>query len=269
MRHKITVLSVTLVLFVLALFTLSTMGGEFIPQLDEGDFTVETRVPVGSSMQQSIEVSQKAQRIILDNYPDEVIQVINKIGSGEIPTDPMPIEAGDMMVVLRPKKEWKKASSREELAKKMNESLSVIPNATFSFLQPIQMRFNELLTGAKQDVVMKIYGEDLDKLSELTNAVGKNIRHIEGVNDLYIEEITGLTQIQIKLNRDKMAEYGISVKEINRAVEISFAGLPTGLVYEGERRFDLVVRLDKDYRTDITDVKNIFVNTSNNQQIPL
>lgn len=270
LAHKITVLSIAAGLFVLALFTLSTMGGEFIPQLDEGDFAVETRVPVGSSMQQSIEVSQKAQRIILDNYPDEVIQIINKIGSGEIPTDPMPIEAGDMMIVLKPKKEWKKASTREELAEKMNESLSVIPNATFSFQQPIQMRFNELLTGAKQDVVMKIYGEDLDKLSELANEVGKNIRHIEGVNDLYVERITGLPQIHIRLNRDKIAEYGISVKDINRAVEIGFAGQPAGLVYEGERRFDLVVRLGKDYRADITDVQNIFVNNNNSsQQIPL
>lgn len=268
-HHKKTVLSLTLGLFFVALFTLSRMGGEFIPQLDEGDFAVETRVPVGSSMQQSIEISQKAQRIILDEYPDEVIEVINKIGSGEIPTDPMPIEAGDMMIVLKPKSEWKKASDREELAEKMNASLSVIPNATFSFQQPIQMRFNELLTGAKQDVVMKIYGEDLDKLSELADKVGKNIRNMDGVNDLYIEEITGLPQIQILLNRDKIAQYGMSVNDVNSAVEIGFAGRSAGLVYEGERRFDLVVRLDKDYRTDITDVENIFVTASDGTQVPL
>lgn len=268
-HHKKTVLSVTLALFLVSLFTLSRMGGEFIPQLDEGDFAVETRVPVGSSMLQSIEVSQKAQRIILDEYPDEVIEVINKIGSGEIPTDPMPIEAGDMMIVLKPKDKWKKASNREELTEKMNASLSVIPNATFSFQQPIQMRFNELLTGAKQDVVMKIYGEDLDKLSELADNVGKNIRNIEGVNDLYIEEITGLPQIQVLLNRDKIAQYGMSVNDINRAVEIGFAGQSAGLVYEGERRFDLVVRLDKDYRADITDVQNIFVTASDGTQVPL
>ncbi len=162
-----------------------------------------------------------------------------------------------------------KASSREELAEKMNASLSVIPNATFSFQQPIQMRFNELLTGAKQDVVMKIYGDDLDKLSELANKVGKNIRGIDGVNDLYIEEITGLPQIQVLLNRDKIAQYGMSVNDVNRAVEIGFAGQSAGLVYEGERRFDLVVRLDKDYRADITDVQNIFVTASDGTQIPL
>lgn len=268
-HHKKSVLSATLALFLVALFTLSTMGGEFIPQLDEGDFAVETRVPVGSSMQQSIEVSQKAQRIILDEYPDEVIEVINKIGSGEIPTDPMPIEAGDMMIILKPKSEWKKASGREELAEKMNQSLSVIPNATFSFQQPIQMRFNELLTGAKQDVVMKIYGEDLDKLTELANEVGKRIRKIDGVNDLYIEEVTGLPQIQVLLNRDKIAEYGMNVNDINRAVEIGFAGQSAGLVYEGERRFDLVVRLDKDYRADINDVQNLFVSAADGTQVPL
>ena len=198
-----------------------------------------------------------------------MIEVINKIGSGEIPTDPMPIEAGDMMIVLKPKREWKKASDREELAEKMNASLSVIPNATFSFQQPIQMRFNELLTGAKQDVVMKIYGENLDKLSELADKVGKNIRNINGVNDLYIEEITGLPQIQVLINRDKIAQYGMSVNDVNRAVEIGFAGQTAGLVYEGERRFDLAVRLDKDYRTDITDVQNIFVTASDGMQIPL
>lgn len=268
-HHKKTVLSITFVLFLTSLYTLSTMGGEFIPQLDEGDFAVETRVPVGSSMQQSIEVSQKAQRIILNEYPDEVIEVINKIGSGEIPTDPMPIEAGDMMIILKPKSEWKKASGREELAEKMNESLSVIPNATFSFQQPIQMRFNELLTGAKQDVVMKIYGEDLDKLSELANDAGKKIRKIEGVNDLYIEEVRGLPQIQVRLNRDKIAEYGMNVKDVNRAVEMGFAGQSAGLVYEGERRFDLVVRLDKDYRADIDDVQNLFIPAVDGTQVPL
>lgn len=267
-HRKLLVVTVTIGLFIITLITFSRMGGEFIPQLDEGDFAVETRVPVGSSIQQMIDVSQKAQTILLKNYP-EVNQVVNKIGSGEIPTDPMPIEAGDMMVILKPRGEWTSADSREELVAKMQKSLSVIPNATFSFQQPIQMRFNELLTGAKQDVVIKIYGEDLNILSDLASDVGQKIKSVEGVEDLYVEEVTGLPQIQIQLNRDKIAQYGMNVEDINTAVKTAFAGESAGLIYEGERRFDLVVRLDNAYRTDITDVQNLYLNTPTGQQIPL
>ncbi|MGJ1447496.1 CusA/CzcA family heavy metal efflux RND transporter [Sphingobacterium spiritivorum] len=268
MKRKLLVVSVAAVLFIITLITFNKMGAEFIPQLDEGDFAVETRVPVGSSINQMIDVSQKAQTILLKNYP-EVKQVVNKIGSGEIPTDPMPIEAGDMMVVLKPKKEWTSAETREELIEKMQQSLSVIPNATFSFQQPIQMRFNELLTGAKQDVVLKIYGEDLDILSDLASDVGRKIKSIDGVEDLYVEEITGLPQINIQFNRDKIGQYGMNIEDVNSAISAGFAGEVAGLVYEGERRFDLVVRLDSASRVDITDVQNLFVSTPEGQQIPL
>ncbi len=268
LRNRVLVVSAAAGLFVISLVLFSRMGSEFIPQLDEGDFAVETRVPVGSSIQQMIDVSQKAQTIIRGNFP-EVTQVVNKIGSGEIPTDPMPIEAGDMMVILKPRREWTSADSREELIEKMQSALSVIPNATFSFQQPIQMRFNELLTGAKQDVVIKLYGEDLNVLSDLARDVGRKIVGIEGVEDLYVEEVTGLPQIQIKLNRDKIAQYGMTVEMINNAVEIAFAGKAAGLVYEGERRFALVVRLDSASRTDITDVQNLYVGTASGMQVPL
>jgi cobalt-zinc-cadmium resistance protein CzcA len=269
LRTKLLVLGLAIGFFVITLIVFANMGGEFIPQLDEGDFAVETRVPVGSSIDQMIDVSQKAQTILLREYPDEVKQVVNKIGSGEIPTDPMPIEAGDMMVILSPKAEWTKASGREELAAVMKESLSIIPNATFSFQQPIQMRFNELLTGAKQDVVIKIYGEDLNVLSDLAGNVGSKIKSVEGVEDLYVEEVTGLPQINIQMNRDKISQYGMNIEDVNNAIETAFAGTSAGLVYEGERRFDLVVRLDKNYRTDITDVQNLYVSTPQGNQIPL
>ncbi|MEH6765186.1 MAG: CusA/CzcA family heavy metal efflux RND transporter [Aequorivita antarctica] len=269
LRAKLLVLGLAIGLFVITLIVFANMGGEFIPQLDEGDFAVETRVPVGSSIDQMIDVSQKAQTILLNEYPDEVKQVVNKIGSGEIPTDPMPIEAGDMMIILSPKAEWTKAGGREELAAVMKESLSIIPNATFSFQQPIQMRFNELLTGAKQDVVIKIYGEDLNLLSDLAGNVGSKIKSVEGVEDLYVEEVTGLPQINIQMNRDKISQYGMNIEDINSAIETAFAGTSAGLVYEGERRFDLVVRLDKNFRTDITDVQNLYVSTPQGNQIPL
>lgn len=268
MRYKLFVVCLAVSLFIVTLMTFNRMGGEFIPQLDEGDFAVETRVPVGSSINQMIDVSQKAQQILLKNYP-EVKQVVNKIGSGEIPTDPMPIEAGDMVVVLKPKKEWKSATTREELIEKMQESLSVIPNATFSFQQPIQMRFNELLTGAKQDVVLKIYGEDLDVLADLASEVGRKIQSINGVEDLYVETITGLPQINIQFNRDKIGQYGMNIEDVNNTIAAGFAGEIAGLVYEGERRFDLVVRLDSTSRVDIADVQNLYVSTPEGLQIPL
>lgn len=268
MKRKSLVVSIAVGLLVVTVFAFNSLGGEFIPQLDEGDFAVETRVPVGSSINQMIDVSKKAQTILLKNYP-EVKQVVNKIGSGEIPTDPMPIEAGDMMVILKPKKEWTSAGSREELIEKMQQSLAVIPNATFSFQQPIQMRFNELLTGAKQDVVLKIYGENLDVLSDLATEVGRKIKSVEGVEDLYVEEITGLPQINIQFDRDKIAQYGMNVEDVNNTIASGFAGKVAGLVYEGERRFDLVVRLDSTSRADIADVENLYISTPSGQQIPL
>jgi len=267
-HYRLFIVIASFSLFLLTMVVFSRMGGEFMPQLDEGDFAVETRVPTGSSIQQSIAVSQKAQTILLNQYP-EVKQVVNKIGSGEIPTDPMPIEAGDMMIILKPRNKWVSAQTREELIEKMQASLSVIPNATFSFQQPIQMRFNELLTGAKQDVVIKIYGENLNTLAELANKVGRKIKSVEGVSDLYIEKITGLPQIQVKFNRDKIAQYGMNITAINDAIKTAFAGKPAGLIYEGERRFDLVVRLDKSYRVDIQDVHNLYVSKPSGEQIPL
>lgn len=195
--------------------------------------------------------------------------MVNKIGSGEIPTDPMPIEAGGMMVILKPRKEWPRGESREELIERMQTALSVIPNATFSFQQPIQMRFNELLTGVKQDVVIKLYGEDLNVLSDLAREVGKKIGGIDGVEDLYVEQVTGLPQIRIALDRDRIARLGVSVAAINRTIEAGFAGVSAGKVYENERRFDLVVRLDSTRRADITDVENLNVGTRDGVQVTL
>ncbi|MEJ7821156.1 MAG: CusA/CzcA family heavy metal efflux RND transporter [Chitinophagaceae bacterium] len=268
-RRKFMVVGIAATLFIISIFAFTRMGGEFIPQLDEGDFAVETRVLLGSSISEIIEASTKAQKIILEKFPDEVVQVVNKIGSGEIPTDPMPIEAGDMMIILKDKSEWKKAKTREELAEKMGEQLSVIPGVTFGFQQPIQMRFNELITGAKQDVVLKIYGDDLDVLSEQAAKVSSQIKNVDGVEDLYVEEITGLPQIQIKYNRDKIAQYALNIEDINRVIKTAFAGESAGTVYEGEKRFELVVRVDKESRQRLQDVSDLYFSTPSGEQIPL
>ncbi|KAA9340120.1 CusA/CzcA family heavy metal efflux RND transporter [Adhaeribacter soli] len=268
LRSKAIILFIAGALFAISLLIFSRMGGEFIPTLSEGDFAVETRVLTGSSMQETIDASQKAAAILLKEFP-EVVEVVSKIGSSEIPTDPMPVEAADMMVILKDQDEWTTADNREELATKMAEALEDIPGVSFGFQQPIQMRFNELMSGAKQDVVVKIYGEDLETLSREAEKVGKLAQSVEGAEDVYVETVTGLPQIVVDYNRNQLAKFGIAVEDVNQVVQTAFAGQSTGQVFEGEKRFDLVVRLSKESRQGIEDVQNLFVSTPNGQQIPL
>ena len=273
LRHRISILGAAVGLLVLAGFLFSRMGGEFIPQLDEGDFAVDTRTLVGSSLSETVDATLKAQRILLKEFP-EVEQVVGKIGSGEIPTDPMSIEASDLMVILKPKDSWTSATTRDELAGKMADALSVIPGVTFGFQQPVQMRFNELMTGARQDVALKIYGEDLNKLEQLAEQVGGVIRSVQGAKDIYVEQISGTAQILIKLDRNLMARYGLNVDDVNRTINTAFAGQSAGLVFEGEKRFDLVVRLASEKRQSIDDVRNLYITVpgtsgAGGQQIPL
>ena len=268
LHHRLLILTSAVALLVLTGFLFSRMGGEFIPQLDEGDFAVDTRTLTGSSLSETVEATLKAERILLRQFP-EVEQVVAKIGSGEIPTDPMAIEASDQMVILKPRDQWTSAKTRDELAGKMAEALSVIPGVTFGFQQPVQMRFNELMTGARQDVALKIYGDDLTQLTKLAESVGKLTRTIEGATDLYIEQVDGLDQILIKLDRTQMAKYGLNVADVNRVINTAFAGQSAGLVFEGEKRFDLVVRLAADKRQSLEDIRNVYVSTPDNQQIPL
>lgn len=269
LTRKALTLSLTLVLFALSLVLFLRMGGEFIPTLDEGDFAVETRVLMGSSMNKTIEASLKAGEILKKEFP-EVIEVVGKIGTSEIPTDPMPVEACDLIITLKEKEEWTSAETRDDLANKMQETLeSKIPGVTFGFQQPIQMRFNELMTGARQDVALKIYGEDLEKLTRYAKQIGKLIEPIKGVKDIYIEEVTGLPQIIVSYNRDQIARYGLNIEQINSVVQTAFAGGIAGLIYEGERRYDLVVRLDTMNRKKIEDVRNLYVASYQGIQIPL
>ena len=262
------IIAVVIILFVLAAFLLSRLGGEFIPKLEEGDFAVDTRVLTGSSLSQTIEATQKTAGILLKKFP-EVEKVVTKIGSGEIPTDPMPIEASDMMVILKDKKEWTSAKSFDELANKMSKELEDIPGVTAGFQYPVQMRFNELMTGARQDVVCKIFGEELDTLAAYSKKLGDIVHTVEGARDLYVETVTGLPQIVINYNRDAMSHYQLHVADVNRVIRTAFAGERAGLVYENERRFDLVVRLNQQSRKDLSDVQNLLIATPSGTQIPL
>jgi cobalt-zinc-cadmium resistance protein CzcA len=207
--------------------------------------------------------------VLLREFPDEVKEVVAKIGSSEIPTDPMPIEACDLMVILNPKNQWTKASGRDELADKMATALEAVPGVMYGFQQPIQMRFNELMSGVRQDVAIKIFGEDINVLTTLSQQVNKLIADVHGVHDIYIEEVTGLPQIVVNINRDEVAKYGLNIQDINAAINTAFAGQSAGMVFENERRFDLTVRLKGENRQGIEDVRNLYVTCSNGQQIPL
>ncbi len=269
LRFPKTVMAFTVSLFVLALLIFSQMGGEFIPELPEGDFAVETRVLTGSNLKTSTEAIKKSSRLLLDKFP-EIIKIVGKTGSGEIPTDPMPMEASDLMIILKDKSEWTSASSWNELSEKMSEALKDIPGVAYSFQYPVSMRFNELMTGAKQDVVCKIYGENLDVLSSYSKKLGEIVAKTNGAQEVYVEPIDGLPQLIIKYNRSAMAQYGLNVQEINNVVNTALAGQTSGLVYEDEKRFDLVVRLKNEQRSSIADVQNLLISTGNsNKQIPL
>ncbi|MEK6452153.1 MULTISPECIES: CusA/CzcA family heavy metal efflux RND transporter [unclassified Myroides] len=260
--------SVVGVLFVIAIYILSTLGGEFIPSLEEGDFAVDTKVLNGSNLTTTIESTQKAVHILKTRFP-EVEKVVTKIGSAEIPTDPMPMDASDMMVILKDKSEWTSAESFPELAEKMTHALEEIPGITVGFQYPVQMRFNELMTGARQDVVVKVFGENLDTLAYTANKIAGLINTVPGATNLYVEPITGMPQLLIDYNRQAIARYRLSIAEINRIVNASLAGQSTGMVYEGEQRFDMVVRMDEKNRKDVSDIQNLLIPTPSGNQVPL
>jgi len=268
LKFRKTIIATVIILFAGAVFVLSKMGGEFIPSLEEGDFAVEMRILQGSNIEETKKATTKASKILLKQFP-EVQKVVMKIGSGEIPTDPMPMDGGDMIVVLKPKKEWTSAHSFPELSDKMNEALQVIPGLTASFQFPVQMRFNELMTGAKQDVVCKIYGEDLDSLATYAKKLGGIISTVNSAQDLYLEPVVGAPQVVIDYNRAELSRYNISVAEINRVINMAFAGQTAGALYEGERKFDVVVRMDQEHKKDISSIQNLLVPTPNGEQIPL
>ena len=267
LRNKMFVSISAIILFLSSLLLFTRLGGEFIPQLEEGDLAAGVITLQGGSLSNTVEIVQKANKILLDNFP-EIKHAVCKIGAGEIPTDPTPMETGDYIITLKDKSEWTSAKTREELVKKMEEKLVVLAGVKFVFQQPIQMRFNELLSGSKQDIAIKIYGDDLNTLARKADEVEKIIQRLNGVEDINVEKVTGLEQVQVRYNRDRLAQYGLSVDEVNHVLRAAFAGSQAGVVYDDEKRFALVVRLDKDYRQSLDDVKNLSVALPNGGQIP-
>lgn len=267
LRRPALLLGSSIVALVLSLLVASRLGGEFIPELEEGDFAIDARILTGSSLSESIRVMGEASAV-LRRFP-EVERVVTRIGASEIPTDPMPVEMSDIILSLRDKRSWTTAASYDELADTMSRALQAIPGLKAGFQYPVQMRFNELIAGARQDVVCKVFGEDLDTLASLAQRIAGITRSVEGVRDLYVEAVTGLPQIVIRYRREQMSMYGVSVNDVNRLVRAAFAGDAAGRIYENERRFDLVVRLDEAVRRDIEDVRHLLVPTASGNQLPL
>ena len=267
LAHNKDVITGAVALFCVSVVGFKYLGGEFIPSLEEGDFAVEMSMSQGTSLSQMVESCTKAEKLLKKEYP-EIKQVVSRIGSAEIPTDPMPVERADIMIALKPKAEWTSAKTTPELMEKMEETLRAIPGLEAEISQPIQMRNNELLTGIKQDVAIKIFGDDLDVLTQQAGKVKKMIEDVPGVSGIFVEEVAGLPQIQVKYNHEKMAAYGVSVDDISEILETTFAGAVAGSLYEGDKKFDIVLRMDPSQR-NVETLEQLSIPLKDGTNIPL
>ncbi|WP_297694831.1 CusA/CzcA family heavy metal efflux RND transporter [uncultured Eudoraea sp.] len=267
-ERKRLVLSLAALVLALTVPLFISLGGEFVPTLDEGDFVIQPVLKTGTSLTKTVETTTKIEQILLDNFP-EVKQVVTRIGAAEVPTDPMSMEESDVIIILKSKSDWVSAKTKDELANKFKEALSILPGIEVEFTQPIEMRFNELITGVRADIAIKIFGEDLEILSKKGNEIKSLIENVDGAADITVEKIVGLPQMNVQYDREKIARYNLNIKELNDMVAMGFAGRKVGNIYEGEKRFDLVVRLTNENRQDIENLKNLYVDIPSNGKIPL
>ena len=263
------IVGTSLILLLFGGFLFTRMGAEFIPKLDEGDFAFQAFLKPGSSLTEMKKASTRLEQIVIDNFPDEIESVQSRIGVADLPMDPMPIDIADIFVILKPESNWTKASSKRELIEKVKEAVSVLPGINFEFTQPIEMRFNELLTGIREDVAIKLYGDDLEILAAKAKEIAALVSNIQGVAGVKAEASSGLPQITVKYDRNKLGRYGLNIKDINTSIETAFSGGNAGVIYEGERMFDLVVRLDEAHRQNIDDIRNLYISLPSGNQIPV
>lgn len=267
LKVKKLVLALAVVILAITVYIFTTMGGEFVPTLDEGDFVIQPVFKTGTSLSETVKLTTKMEKILLE-FP-EVKQAVTRIGAAEVPTDPMSMEESDVIITLIPKKEWVTADTKDGLAEKFKEALMIIPGMEVEFTQPIEMRFNELITGVRADIAIKIFGEDLDILNRKAHQIESLIGNVEGAADIIVEKIAGLPQMSVKYDRAKIARYGLNISDLNELVSAGFAGKKVGSVFEGEKRFDLVVRLNEENRKDISNLENLYVDTPAGNKIPL
>ncbi|MBR9920767.1 MAG: CusA/CzcA family heavy metal efflux RND transporter [Bacteroidetes bacterium] len=257
----------TLIVFLFSIVLFNRLGAEFVPTLEEGDIAMQQSIKPGSSLQESIHTSTRAEKILLENFP-EVKHVVSKIGTAEVPTDPMAIEDADVMIILKDKEDWVSADNREDLMALMKEKLAPISWATFEFTQPIQLRFNELMTGSKSDISVKIFGEEVEVLKSQADEAAEIIRQIQGAGDVKVDQTDGLQQLSVQYDRNRLAQYGIPVSEANQVIRSAYAGEQVGDIFEEERKFDLVVRLAPEFRQDL-DLEKLTIRTSTGRQLPM
>ncbi len=267
-RQKRMVLGAALAALLITGFLFTKIGGEFVPTLDEGDFVIQPVLKTGTSLSKTIETTTRMEQILIENFP-EVDKIVSRIGAAEVPTDPMSMEEIDMIIKLKPRKMWTSATNKEALADRFKEALAIIPGIEYEFTQPIEMRFNELITGVRSDIAIKIFGDDLEYIDKKANEIKELIAGIPGASDIILEKTAGLPQIKIDYNRKKIAYYGMDITTLNSYLAAAFGGEATGVVFEGEKRFDLVVRFDQQHRTDINDIRQLKVPIPNGTQIPL
>lgn len=269
LRQKGIALLAAIVLLIITIFTFTRMGGEFVPKLDEGDIAMQALIRPGSGLDESIRVSEEIENILLNEYP-EVKKVLARIGVADIPTDPMPMDIADIFIILeKDTDQWESAETKAELIEKIKQSLSVLPGVNFVFSQPVDLRFNELLTGVREDVAVKLFGEDLDVLTEKVEEMAEIIRTVPGVGDVNPERTSGLPQMTVVYNRKKVAQYGLDIEKLNRYVASAFAGGKAGIIFEGEKRFDLVIRFDEKHRQSIEDVRSLYIDLDDQTQVPI
>ncbi|WP_278935016.1 CusA/CzcA family heavy metal efflux RND transporter, partial [Parabacteroides johnsonii] len=267
LRHIVATVVSAFALLAGSLLLFTRLGAEFIPTIDEGDFAMQMTLPAGSSLTQSIELSRQAQQVLKAQFP-EIRHVVAKIGTAEVPTDPMAVEDADVMIIMKPFKEWTSATSRAEMVEKMKKALEPVAGAEFNFSQPIQLRFNELMTGAKVDIAIKLYGEDMAELYSKAKEAARFVEKVPGASDVLVEQAMGLPQLVVKYDRARIARYGMNIEELNTIIRTAYAGEAAGVVFENERRFDLVVRLDKEKVSDLN-LDKLFVRTAEGVQIPV
>ncbi len=256
LHHSKIVLSSALALLLLTGFLASRMGSEFIPSLDEGDITMHAmRIP-GTSLTQAVEMQHTLEEQV-KKFP-EVDTIFSKIGTAEIATDPMPPNVADTFIMLKPRSAWPNPRrSKADLVAAMEADLKRIPGNAYEFTQPIQMRFNELIAGVRSDVAVKVFGDDMDVLLKTGQEIGEVLEKVKGASDVKVEQITGLPVLTIQVNRKEAARYGLNMADVQEAVEIALGGKNAGQVFEGDRRFDLVVRLPEELRGDIEALKSL------------
>jgi len=268
LKNKVLTVSAAVLILIISLITFTRLGGEFIPKLDEGDLAFQiVRLP-GVSLTESINIGTQIEKILKEKFP-EVKTVVTKTGAPELATDPMGPEFSDVIVILNPKDEWTSANSKEELIEKIQRELSVVPGVGLSFTQPIELKFNELIAGARGDIAVKIFGDDLSILSDEGNKVASIMGTVQGAEDISVQQVEGLPQLQIKILREKISRYGINVEDVNRVIETALAGKTSGVVFEGDKKFDIVIKYDPEFRTNIDAIRSILVASPDNLMIPL